>query len=92
MSSNDCFSTLKYDEIYDIVYFVDYYHMNIEENNIGEAIRLTGDKLVGFHTGDNNRTALGRGHIYWDEIFTALKDINYQGRIVVSRLLKWAVK
>ena len=61
---------------------LDTYHMNIEENKIGDAIRYAGDKLVGFHTGENNRTAPGRGHLDWDEIFKALSDVNYQGRIV----------
>ena len=63
---------------------LDTYHMNIEENSIGEAIRLAGDKLVGFHVGENNRTAPGRGHLDWDEIFKSLKDINYKGRIVAE--------
>ena len=61
---------------------LDTYHMNIEENNIGDAIRLVGNKLTSFHTGENNRTAPGRGHLDWDEIFGALSDINYKGRIV----------
>lgn len=61
---------------------LDTYHMNIEENKIGDAIRLVGDKLTSFHTGENNRTAPGRGHLDWDEIFGALKDINYKNRIV----------
>ncbi len=61
---------------------LDTYHMNIEENNIGDAIRLVGDKLTSFHTGENNRTAPGRGHLDWDEIFGALADIKYKGRIV----------
>lgn len=61
---------------------LDTYHMNIEENNIGDAIRLVGDKLTSFHTGENNRTAPGRGHLDWDEIFGALADINYKNRIV----------
>ena len=61
---------------------LDTYHMNIEESNIGDAIRLVGDKLSSFHTGDNNRRCPGRGHIDFDEIFKALSDINYQGRIV----------
>ncbi len=61
---------------------LDTYHMNIEENNIGDAIRLVGNKLTSFHTGENNRTAPGRGHLDWDEIFGALADINYKGRIV----------
>lgn len=62
---------------------LDTYHMNIEEDNIGDAIRLVGaEKLKSFHTGDNNRRAPGRGHINWDEVFSALADIGYTGRIV----------
>lgn len=61
---------------------LDTYHMNIEENSIGDAIRLVGDKLASFHTGENNRTAPGRGHLNWDEIFKALADIRYDKRIV----------
>lgn len=61
---------------------LDTYHMNIEEQNIGDAIRLVGDRLMNFHTGENNRTAPGRGHLDWDEIFRALSDIHYTGRII----------
>ena len=62
---------------------LDTYHMNIEEDNIGDAIRMVGaDKLKSFHTGDNNRRAPGRGHIDWDDVFKALSDIGYKGRIV----------
>lgn len=61
---------------------LDTYHMNIEEANIGDAIRTAGEKLIGLHTGENNRTAPGRGHIDWDEVFKALKDVNFSGRIV----------
>ncbi len=61
---------------------LDTYHMNIEENSMGDAIRLVGDKLTSFHTGENNRTAPGRGHLDWDEIFSALAEVNYKGRIV----------
>ena len=61
---------------------LDTYHMNIEESNIGDAIRYAGDYLKGFHTGENNRGVPGKGHLDWDEIFKALKDINYTGRIV----------
>ncbi len=61
---------------------LDTYHMNIEESNIGDAIRLVGDKLTSFHTGENNRTAPGRGHLDWDEIFQALADIGYKNRII----------
>ncbi len=61
---------------------LDTYHMNIEEKSIGDAIRLVGDRLTSFHTGENNRTAPGKGHLDWDEIFCALSDIGYKNRIV----------
>lgn len=61
---------------------LDTYHMNIEESSIGDAIRLVGSRLTSFHTGENNRTAPGRGHINWDEVFSALAEIGYDKRIV----------
>ena len=69
---------------------LDTYHMNIEEDSIPEAIRIAGDKLVGFHVGENNRTVPGNGygHINWKEIFDALKEVNYQGRIVAEPFIK----
>lgn len=48
----------------------------------GTPDNFLGDKLTSFHTDENNRTAPGRGHLDWDEIFGALADINYKGRIV----------
>lgn len=66
---------------------LDTYHMNIEEDNIGNAIRLVGSRLFHFHTGENNRNIPGRGHLNWNEIFGALKDIHYTGRIVSEPFL-----
>lgn len=82
---NTAEEALRYSEEVDspnIGVLLDTYHMNIEENNIGDAIRLVGNKLTSFHTGENNRTAPGRGHLDWDEIFKALAEINYKNRIV----------
>ena len=62
---------------------LDTYHMNIEEKSFAVAIRLVGaDRRKSFHTGDNNRTAPGRGHLPWDEIFGTLSEIGYKGPIV----------
>ncbi|MBR1968971.1 MAG: sugar phosphate isomerase/epimerase [Clostridia bacterium] len=63
---------------------LDTYHMNIEEASIGDAIRTAGDKLVGLHVGENNRSVPGRGHLDWDEIFEALKAVDFKGRIVAE--------
>lgn len=67
---------------------LDTYHMNIEEDNIGDAIRLVGKRLRHFHTGENNRNVPGRGHINWDEIFRALKDVDYKNDIVSEPFLQ----
>lgn len=66
---------------------LDTYHMNVEENNIGDAIRKVGKKLRHFHTGENNRNIPGRGHIDWDEVFGALRDIGYTRDIVSEPFL-----
>ena len=82
---NTAKEALEYADLVDSKYMgvhLDTYHMNIEENNIGDAIRLVGNRLRHFHTGENNRTAPGRGHINWDEIFSALSEIGYKKNIV----------
>ena len=67
---------------------LDTYHMNIEEDSIGDAIRLVGKRMRHFHTGENNRNVPGRGHLDWDEIFKALKDIDYKNDIVSEPFLQ----
>ena len=67
---------------------LDTYHMNIEENSIGDAIRLVGSRLRHFHTGENNRNVPGRGHLDWDEIFSALAEIGYKRDIVSEPFLQ----
>lgn len=64
----------------------DTYHMNIEEVNIGDAIRSLGDKLYYLHIADSNRAAPGRGHIDFNEVVRALRDINYDGWIAMELL------
>ncbi len=67
---------------------LDTYHMGIEEDNIGDAIRLVGSRLRHFHTGENNRNVPGRGHLDWNEIFKALSDIGYKKDIVSEPFLR----
>ena len=63
---------------------LDIYHMNIEEDSIGDSIRMAGDKLGHFHIGECNRKVPGRGHMPWTEIGAALKDINYNAGITME--------
>lgn len=56
---------------------LDTFHMNIEEDNLFEAIKRAKDKLVGFHVADNNRMAPGMGTLDWPEIMATLDEIGY---------------
>ena len=67
---------------------LDTFHMNIEEDDIGDAIRLAKGILGHFHMGECNRKTPGTGRMPWDDIFTALRDIDYQGALVMEPFIK----
>ncbi|NLJ94586.1 MAG: sugar phosphate isomerase/epimerase [Clostridiaceae bacterium] len=58
---------------------LDSYHMNVEEKNFYDPIVLAGDKLACFHICENDRGIPGSGHIQWDDVFTAFKEIGFNG-------------
>lgn len=60
---------------------LDAYHINMEESDVYEAIRLAGDRLFDFHVADNNRFAAGLGHIDWPKIVATLKEVGYDGAL-----------
>lgn len=67
---------------------LDSFHMNIEEDSIGDAIRQSKRLLGHFHIGECNRKTPGTGRMPWNEIFTALSDINYNGAIVMEPFIR----
>ncbi len=67
---------------------LDSFHMNIEEDSFGEAIRTAGRRIGHFHIGETNRRVPGRGRMPWGEIVEALQAVDYQGRIVMEPFLK----
>jgi D-psicose/D-tagatose/L-ribulose 3-epimerase len=66
---------------------LDTFHLNIEEDSIGGAIVEAGSWLGHFHLGEPNRRPPGRGRMPWPEIFGALRQINYQGALVMEPFL-----
>ncbi len=60
---------------------LDTFHLNIEEEDMYEAIRLAGRRLFDFHVADNNRFAAGLGHLDWTKIVGTLKEIGYDGAL-----------
>ena len=67
---------------------LDTFHMNIEEDSFGKAIRTAGPLLGHFHTGENNRRVPGKGRLPWHEIGTALREIGYGGVVVMEPFVK----
>lgn len=58
--------------------------MNIEEKSLGQAIRRAGSRLFDFHACSNDRGTPGQDHLDWDEISKALRDIGYNGAVVIE--------
>ena len=63
---------------------LDTFHMNIEERSLGDAIRSVGNRLQHLHSCENDRGAPGSGHVPWKEVAQALKDIHYDGPVVIE--------
>jgi len=63
---------------------LDTFHMNIEEDSIGDAIRLAGKHMHALHLGETNRKLPGMGRMPWAEIRKALDDIKFDGPLVME--------
>jgi D-psicose/D-tagatose/L-ribulose 3-epimerase len=66
---------------------LDTFHMNIEEDSLRGSIVESGSWLGHFHIGEPNRRPPGRGRMPWPEIFGALREINYNGAVVMEPFL-----
>jgi sugar phosphate isomerase/epimerase len=67
---------------------LDLFHMNIEEQNIPQIIRLAGPAVGHVHFADSNRRAVGFGHMEFRFIVQALRDIGYSGYLS-AEILPW---
>jgi D-psicose/D-tagatose/L-ribulose 3-epimerase len=63
---------------------LDTFHMNIEEKNQAAAIRKAGKLLGHLHACGCDRGTPGNDHIDWKGIAKALKDIRYDGDVVIE--------
>lgn len=67
---------------------LDTFHMNIEEDNIPEAIRFASEYLGHLHIGEANRKVPGKGSLPWKKIAEALVDIKYDKDVVMEPFVK----
>ena len=63
---------------------VDTYHANIEERDVGEALRMAGDRLLHVHASANDRGVPGADHIDWTGVRDALSAAGYDGTVVIE--------
>ncbi len=63
---------------------VDTFHMNIEEKDIGAAIRSAGRWLAHVQVCGNARGAPGNDHIDWRAVVAALSDVGYRGPVCIE--------
>lgn len=72
---------------------IDTFHANIEEKSIPAAIRSLDKGLLGHvHACENDRSAPGTGHQDWAGIRDALREIGYEGAVVIESFTPGAVE
>jgi D-psicose/D-tagatose/L-ribulose 3-epimerase len=62
----------------------DTFHAHIEEKDPRHALGACADVLVHFHAAENDRGTPGAGQVDWDATFDGLREIGYDGWIVVE--------
>jgi sugar phosphate isomerase/epimerase len=65
---------------------LDLFHMNIEETDMADALRLAGDRLWHVHIADSNRQFPGSGHLDFTAPFSALSSMGYGGFVSAELL------
>ncbi len=63
---------------------LDTFHMNIEEESIGGAVRRAGKHLRQVHLGETDRKPPGLGRMPWGEIKGALDQVGFDGSLVME--------
>jgi sugar phosphate isomerase/epimerase len=66
----------------------DLFHMNIEDSSFRDAFDKGSDLITYVHVADSNRLAPGWGHLPFDEVFSALAAISYDGFLTAEILPK----
>ena len=64
---------------------LDTFHCNIEEKNIPAAIKFVGKEYLCHVQGnESDRGTPGTGHLDWKGVYGALKEIGYEGAVVIE--------
>lgn len=62
----------------------DTHHSNIEEKSQSSALKTIAPVLKHIHISENDRGTPGSGQVQWDDVFKAIKEINYDGWLTIE--------
>ena len=62
----------------------DTFHANIEEKNAAQAIKALHPHFAHVHISESDRGVPGTGMVHWDESFKALREVKYDGWLVIE--------
>lgn len=62
----------------------DTFHANIEEKDVAQACKASGEHLKHVHTSENDRGVPGTGHVDWEQLFAALQELNYDSWLTIE--------
>lgn len=71
-------------ELKNVKIIADFYHMNIEEDNISEALHEYRNLIDHIHLADNHRYQPGSGSIDFKKHFQQLKEDGYEGFLTIE--------
>ncbi|MDX2284581.1 MAG: sugar phosphate isomerase/epimerase family protein [Bacteroidia bacterium] len=63
---------------------LDSFHMSLEEQDPGAALRLAAPSLIHLQVSENHRGIPGTGQTPWDRYRQALQDIRYEGMVSIE--------
>ncbi len=80
----DCVKLVREVDHPNVRVMLDTFHMNIEEKSLPEAIQAAGELLCHFHCSENDRGTPGTGHVDWEGVFAALRQVGYDRWLVIE--------
>lgn len=62
----------------------DFFHMNVEEDDMGQSLRDAGPHIKHIQIADSNRLQPGVGHLPWPNLLETVHDLPYDGYLAVE--------
>lgn len=69
-----------------VALMADLFHMNIEEEDVVESVRVHAEQVAHVHLADSNRREPGRGHTDFAGVFAVLEESAYGGALTMEFL------